>query len=56
MTMDGDSRVNGLMTADTDDLVRLSFFLDISKAIIQARTIDETLQKIMHHIGPFLPL
>jgi diguanylate cyclase (GGDEF)-like protein len=48
---------NTAMTGDMDDLVKLSFFVDIGKGIIQAKTIDETLQKIMHHIGEiFLPL
>ncbi|MEW6264047.1 MAG: sensor domain-containing diguanylate cyclase [Thermodesulfobacteriota bacterium] len=45
------------MNADTDDLVRLSYFVEMAKGIMQARTIDETLQKIMHHIGEiFTPL
>ena len=42
---------------NTDDLVRLSFFVDTAKAISQAKTIDETLREIMHHIGEiFTPL
>lgn len=45
------------LNGDTDDLVRLSFFVNIGKAIMQCRTIDQTLQEIMHHIGRiFMPL
>lgn len=41
----------------TEDLVRLSFFVEIAKSIARARTIDETLHEIMHHIGEiFAPL
>ena len=41
----------------TDELVKLAFFVDIGKAIIQARTIDDTLREIMNHIGEiFTPL
>ena len=46
-----------LHNGDLDDLVRLSFFVDIGKAITQAKTIDDTLHEIMHHIGEvFAPL
>ncbi|MEW5722842.1 MAG: sensor domain-containing diguanylate cyclase [Thermodesulfobacteriota bacterium] len=45
------------LNGDTDDLVRLSFFVSIGKAIMRARTIDETLKEIMSHIGEiFTPL
>jgi diguanylate cyclase (GGDEF)-like protein len=42
---------------NTEDLVRLSFFVEIGKAIAKARTLDETLREVMHHIGQiFAPL
>lgn len=45
------------INGDVDDLVKLSFFVDIGKAIVQAKTIDETLYEIMNHIGEiFTPL
>lgn len=45
------------MEGTTDDLVRLSFFIEIGKAITRAKTIDETLREIMQHIGEiFTPL
>ena len=48
---------NNPLVGGTDDLVKLSFFVDIGKAIMQAKTIDETLQIIMEHIGEiFTPL
>jgi diguanylate cyclase (GGDEF)-like protein len=43
--------------SDTDELVKLSFFVDMGKAIVRARTIDETLREIMQKIGQiFTPL
>ena len=45
------------VSSDMDDLVRLSFFVDIGKSISRAKNIDETLHEIMHHIGEiFTPL
>ena len=47
----------GGINGGTDELVKLSFFVDIAKDISQAATIDETLKEIMHHIGEiFSPL
>lgn len=42
---------------ETEDLVRLSFFVEIGKAISRARTINQTLSAVMEHIGEiFAPL
>jgi len=42
---------------NTDDLVKLSFFVDIGKAVVRAKSISETLNEIMHQIGViFSPL
>ncbi len=35
----------------TEDLVRLSFFTDIGKSIAASRSIKETLNQVMNHIG-----
>ena len=35
----------------TDELVKLSFFVDIGKSITRTRTIDGTIAEIMKHIG-----
>ncbi|MFH1138448.1 MAG: sensor domain-containing diguanylate cyclase [Pseudomonadota bacterium] len=41
----------------TDDLVRLSFFVEMGKSIMKAKTIEETLQEIVQRIGEiFSPL
>jgi diguanylate cyclase (GGDEF)-like protein len=46
-----------MITGDTNELIKLSFFVDIGKSIVQAKTIDDTLQEIMRHIGEiFSPL
>lgn len=45
------------MTTDLEDLVKLSFFAEIGKAISRAKTIDETLTELMTQIGDiFSPL
>ncbi len=38
-------------TTDTQDLVRLSYFIEMGKEIVKAKSIEETLQKIMERIG-----
>ncbi len=44
-------------TAVTSDLVQLSFFADIGKAIVSARTIREILDKVMEQVGSiFAPM
>lgn len=40
-----------LTNGGTDELVKLSFFVDIAKAISQTKTIDGTIAEIMRHIG-----
>ena len=48
---------NKKANGETNDLVKLSFFVEIGKAVVKAKTIDETLQEIMDHIGEiFAPL
>ncbi len=49
---------NGLLlSGDLDDMVRLSFFIEIGKAITQAASIEETLNEVMQQIGNiFIPL
>lgn len=40
-----------------EDLVRLSFFVEVGKAITSARTLDQTLREVMNQIGNiFAPL
>lgn len=39
------------LAGEIDDLVRLSFFIEIGKSISGARTIGETLDEVMRHIG-----
>lgn len=42
---------------NTEELVRLSFFMEISKSIASCRTLDETLHEVMNQIGSiFAPL
>ena len=42
---------------DTEELVRLSFFVEISKSIASCTTLDETLHEVMNRIGSiFAPL
>ncbi len=44
-------------SATTEELVRLSFFIEISKAIASCSTLDEILHEVMHQIGSiFAPL
>ncbi len=38
---------------DMNELVQLSYFAEIGKAIVAARTLRETLQAVMDHIGEF---
>ncbi len=38
-------------SCDIDDLVRLSFFVDIAKSISKSNTIDETIDQVMSKIG-----
>ena len=46
-----------LLNRDTDDLVELSFFMSIAKAISRSKSIEETLKEVMNHIGSvFTPL
>ena len=42
---------SGGAMVETDELVKLSFFLEIGKAISKTKTIDQTLQCIMKYIG-----
>lgn len=39
------------MSNTTDDLIRLSFFTDMARAIASATSLEETLQQIMHQVG-----
>lgn len=40
-----------------DDLIKLSFFTEIGKAITSARTVQEVLRRVMEHVGTiFAPL
>jgi hypothetical protein len=40
-----------ITSEDTDELVRLSLFVEMGKAIAGAKTMDETLTRTMEHIG-----
>lgn len=45
------SQVNRTAAHDTDDLIRLSYFTDIAKAISSTRSLKETLDEVMRQIG-----
>lgn len=46
-----------LARGSMDELVKLSFFVDIGRSIAQAKTIEDTLAEVMRHVGDiFTPL
>lgn len=48
---------NYIVNGDMQDMVRLSFFVEVGKAITRAKTIDETIDEVMNQIGQiFSPL
>ena len=57
MVMSADGRNTVVITEEMNDLVHLSFFVEIGKAIVSARSIREILQQVMDKVGTiFAPM